>query len=258
MKNTKGKEKTKYAKLINGIIAIFIVIPLLYLVYYINIEKAGASNNEKVINTAKSSPEDTSKLQLAVAAAKSTPSETNYISLSLEYYLAGKYTECVEAAKKALEYNPKSYAAYNNICSAYNQLGTWDKAIVAGKMALELLPGDERATNNLKISLDGKAKQDTLIADGITLVKSYPNETNYMSLGNIYYSAGKYEAAIKSYEKVIGLNAKNIIAYNNICSANNELGKWKEAAEACEKALKIDSTYSLSKNNLKIAKENLK
>jgi len=258
MKKDKGKQKAKNSKPVNIIITIFIVFPLFYLIYHVNVEKAGASNNVKGNYSAVTTPADTSKLGLAIALAKSTPNETNFISLSLDYYLSGKYTECVEAARKALEYNPKSYAAYNNICSAYNQLGSWDKAIVAGKMALEIVPGDERATNNLKIATDGKARQQLQITDGETLVKSYPTETNYMNLGNIYYSAGNFALAIKAYKKVTEINSKNIVAYNNICSAYNELGNWKEAAEYCEKALKIDTSYSLSKNNLKIAKENLK
>ena len=108
------------------------------------------------------------------------------------------------------------------------------------------------------MSTDGQAQQDKQIADAETLAKTTPNEKNYASLGNIYYSAKKYTLAIATFKKVLVYNSKNLVACNNICSANNELGNWKEAAEYCEKALKIDSTFSLAKNNLNVAKQFLK
>ena len=258
MKNSRKQQKTTNGKLVNAIISIMIILPLCYLMYYIKIEKAGASETYKGDAPALKVTPDTSKLQKAIDLVNTAPSETNYINLSLQYYYSGKYRLCAEAANKALTYNPKSYAAYNNLCSAYNQLGLWSKAIVAGKKALEIVPGDALATNNLKVSTDGKAKQDKSLTDAEALVKTTPNEKNYMTLGGLYYSAEKYELAISAYEKAITYNSKNIAAYNNICSASNELGKWTQAAEYCQKALKIDSTYNLAKNNLKIAKANLK
>ncbi len=256
-KNTAIKQETKKVnKLVSGIIAVLVVLPLCYLVYFVNIEKVNAAKKADTADMI--APADTSKLQQAITLAMSTPNETNYVNLSLQYFYVHNYVQCVEASKKALEYNPKSFVAYNNICSAYNNLGMWDKAIIAGKMALEIKPGNELATANLKVSTDGQAGQDKQIADAETLAKTSPNEKNYMSLGNIYYSAKKFAQAIASFKKVLGYNSKNIAACNNICSANNELGNWKEAAEYCEKALKIDSTFTLAKNNLNVAKQFLK
>ena len=164
----------------------------------------------------------------------------------------------MEASQKAAEYNPKSYAAYNNMCSAFNQLAMWEEAMNAGEKALEIVPGDQLATNNLKVSVDGKAKQDKSIAEAVTLTQTSPNEVNFSSLGYIYYNARKYELSIKAYQKVLTFNSKSIIAYNNICSAYNELHRYQEAIENCTQALKIDSSYALSKNNLKAAKDALK
>jgi len=260
MKNLKDKEKTSRSKWVNVIISVLILFPLCYLVYIVNIGKAGASDISKNTNERNNTPTDSAlvKLQAAIDLAKSFPNETNYINLSLEYYNNGKHQECVEASKKALEYNANSYPAYNNLCSAYNQLGLWDDAITAGEKALEVKPGDQLAQNNLQASRDGKVKQDKSILDAETLVKTSPNEINYLSLGNIYYSARKYELAIKSYKKTLTYNNKSVAAYNNICSAYNTIGNYKDAIINCEKALKIDSSYILAKNNLKIAKDNLK
>jgi len=260
MENFKDKVKTTQSKLVIAIISILILFPLCYLVYTVNIRKAEASDISKNANELTNAPTDSvlGKLQTAIDLAKTAPNETNYINLSLEYYNNAKYNECVDASKKALDFNPRSYAAYNNLCSAYNQLGKWEEAIKAGEKALEIVPGDQLATNNLNVSIGGKTKQDKSIADAENLVKTSPNEINYSNLGYLYYTAGKFEFSIRSFEKVLIYNNKSVIAYNNICSAYNELGKYREAVIYCEKALKIDSSYILSKNNLKIAKDNMK
>lgn len=253
-------KKANNVKLVSYILAVLIVVPLVYLMYYLTVVKpkmtAAKSDTTAVKNAVVDSVQI--KIQAAIDLVKFSPNEGNYISLSLVYYNCGKYTECIEAAQKALAYNPKSYAAYNNLCSAYNMLAYWDEAIAAGKKALEIQPGDPLATNNLKVSTDGKAKQLQGISDAEVLVKKTPNEANYLSLGNLYYAARKFELAITSYKSAIKYNPKNIVTYNNLCSASNELGKYKEAKEYCETALKIDSTYSLAKNNLKVAEDKLK
>ena len=260
MKNQKNKGYSKSNKYINIIVSLLIIIPVIYLVFVINTKKTlNKIPKSDSLSSNNFSPDSSlAKLQKTLDIAKANPNEKTLIDLSLEFYKAARYKECVGAALKALQYNPNCYAAYNNICSSYNQLGLWDEAVVAGKKALEIVPGDQLATNNLKVSMEGKAKYDKALADAISLAKSNPNEKNYIDLGNVYYNGGKFEIAISYYQKALSINNKNVLAYNNICSAYNQLGNWKLAEENCNKALAIDSTYKLAKNNLKFAKDNLK
>jgi len=44
-------------------------------------------------------------------------------------------------------------------------------------------------------------------------------------------------------------------AWNNICAANNKLGRYQEAAQACEQALRIRPDFGLARNNLQYARE---
>lgn len=244
------------------LILLLIFIPVVYLVYrnyYVpNVSEKVEMNAALDTTTTTANRGKQESLQKAIDLAESQPNENNFINLSLEYYYNGKYKECATAAENALKYNAQSYAAYNNLCSAYNMLGYWDDAIVAGKKALEIRPGDQLAANNLKASTDGKALQDKKISEALSLATASPSEANYLSLGTIYYSARKFELAIAAYKKALSYNSKNVVTYNNICSAYNELGKWSDAAENCQKALAIDSTFMLAKNNLKVAQENLK
>lgn len=83
---------------------------------------------------------------------------SNYISLSLSCYQLGLYTKTIEYCEKALRYDPRSYVAYNNICSAYNSLGQHDKAAIACEKGLELEPGSELLQNNLDAARQGIRK----------------------------------------------------------------------------------------------------
>lgn len=91
-----------------------------------------------------------SKLETAESLAKSNPSPENFLTLSLEYYNAGRFEDCINACEEALKLKPDYDYAYNNICSAYNMLGKWDKAMEAGKKAVALNPGSQLAKNNLE------------------------------------------------------------------------------------------------------------
>jgi len=260
MKKIENKLKTKKHLLLKSIISILIVLPLCYLVHYINAEDVYACQPAKNLSANTVVPQDSSliKLQSALDLIKTNPTEDNYINLSYHYYMNAMYNECVTAAQKAITLNALSYSSYNNLCCAYNMLGKWTKAIAAGKKALEINKGDQLATNNLAVSVYGKEKQDKEIAAAETLVKHSPSEVNYLDLGYLYYMSENFDLSISTYKKVIEINKKSVIAYNNICAAYNELGKYKEAKEYCETAIKIDSTFSLAKNNLKVSEDKLK
>ena len=82
-------------------------------------------------------------------SASANRSADNYLDLSLAYYQAKRFPDCIDASRKALSLKPDFAAAYNNICAAYNAIGQWDSAIVAGREAVRLDPGNNLAKNNL-------------------------------------------------------------------------------------------------------------
>jgi len=89
------------------------------------------------------------KLDVAIETAKKSPTADNYLNLSLKYYEAGLFNECIEACKEALKIKPDFALAYNNMCSAYNELKMYDKAIEACNKAIAIQPDYELAKNNL-------------------------------------------------------------------------------------------------------------
>lgn len=106
-------------------------------------------NDAKCLAYIDASKNKKTKLDVAIETAKNSPTSDNYINLSLHYYEAGMYAECITACEEALKINPDNAIAYNNICSAYNALKMYDKAIAACNKALEIDPVHNFAKGNL-------------------------------------------------------------------------------------------------------------
>ena len=83
------------------------------------------------------------------AAAKQTQTAENLLNLSLTFYQAGRYEECIKAAQKALLLNPNYPEAYNNIAAAWNAMGRYEEGIQAAAQAVRLKPDFRLARNNL-------------------------------------------------------------------------------------------------------------
>ena len=104
------------------------------------------------LKIAKSKP----KTKGEMLALKEPESHDGWITLSLDLYYEGDYKAMINACNKALEYDPNSYLAYNNICSAHIELEQWAKAIAACEKAVALKPDFENAVNNLKLAREKK------------------------------------------------------------------------------------------------------
>jgi protein O-mannosyl-transferase len=86
-----------------------------------------------------------------------------YLGLSLASYQAGRYHDCIEAARQALRLRPNYAEAYNNIAAAHQALGEWDDAIDAAQAALRLRPDLQIARNNLAWSQGQKTLERSRI-----------------------------------------------------------------------------------------------
>jgi tetratricopeptide (TPR) repeat protein len=180
------------------------------------------------------------------AAVKAKPSVDDYINLSLAYYNAHAYDECVTAAQEALKLDSNSVIALNNICSAQNMLGNYDAAIIAGRNALIKNGGFAQARGNLAEALRCKAVMDSLTKNQ----PKNPGSDYWVNLSVSYYNAKMYAQTIRAAENALAINPKDFNAWNNICVACNRLEWYDRAVEAGQKALAIKPDFVLAKNNL--------
>ncbi|MEL6944873.1 MAG: tetratricopeptide repeat protein, partial [Bacteroidota bacterium] len=79
----------------------------------------------------------------------------------------------------------------------------------------------------------------------------------YTYLGLSKRKLGRYEEAIKDYDKAITLDKGYAIAYNNRGNAKYDLRHFQAAKADYEKALSLNPNYTTAKDNLKMANEKL-
>ncbi len=125
---------------------------------------------------------------------------------ALAAYERGEPELAVELLREAVEADPGSAVAANDLGSVLAQLGRLDEAISALRRAIELAP-------------------------------SYPEAHN--NLANLYQMTGNPEAAVASYRTALRLQPEYAEAYRNLASGLRRLGRMEEAAAALAKAVSI-------------------
>jgi protein O-mannosyl-transferase len=108
------------------------------------------------LNTAPAEVIVETKIRQALEAVKKQATHESYLELSLAYYNAGRFEDCIKACEASLKLKQDYVLAYNNICSAYNQLEQWDKAIEAGEKGLRIDPTNELLKGNLQLAKSKK------------------------------------------------------------------------------------------------------
>jgi len=98
-------------------------------------------------------------IEEAEADLRQRPTAEGYLNLSLLYHRAGRFQECIAAARSALGIKADYAEAYNNIAAAYAGLGQWEEAIRAAQRALVLKPDFQLARNNLSWAEQEKRQQ---------------------------------------------------------------------------------------------------
>ena len=99
--------------------------------------------------------------------------------------------------------------------------------------------------------------QEALDAVG-ALIKDYPNESLLFNIsGACYAGLGKFNAAVKHYEKAIAIKPDYSKAHFNLGVTLQELGQGDVAVQSYEKALVIEPDYAEAHNNLGIALKEL-
>ncbi len=81
--------------------------------------------------------------------AATAPTVGVYLDLGTFRYRQGALDESIAASEAALELDPDSAIAHNNLCAAYAKSERWEEAVRECEKALELDPDYPRASNNL-------------------------------------------------------------------------------------------------------------
>jgi len=135
-----------------------------------------------------------------------SPTPEKYLDLSLKYFKSNRFEDCISAANKALELQPKYAEAYNNIGIANFHLKEYQKSILAYQSALKLKPNYILAQNNLR-----KA-QETLKNPRTNNKKTETAKVNeFINLSLQFYNEGNYEKCIEAAQKSIAIAKQSFL-----------------------------------------------
>ncbi len=168
-----------------------------------------------------------------------------YLWRGYQAVAAGKYEQAVEAYKQAIELNPDSARAYNNLGNLHYRLGEYSQAIETYQAAVEINPGYAEAYNNLGVVYSKTGKNGPAFnayEKAIELNPAYA--VAYNNLGNVCGKLGESKTAIEAYEKAVELKPDYAVAYYNLGNAYYNIGKDREALTACKKAVELKPDFA--------------
>lgn len=90
-----------------------------------------------------------------------TANFNDYLTLSVAYYRAKRYDDCIIATKEALKLQPALAEAESNMAACYHALGRDDEAITALRDVVRLRPDFDMAWTNLRILERDKLEKRT-------------------------------------------------------------------------------------------------
>ncbi len=131
--------------------------------------------------------------------------------------------------------NPESYAYYSVFLG---EQGRKEEALAIARRGLAVSPTHVRL-NALVIS---------------TSAGSAPTPEDLLDLSLRLYQERKYEESLAAARNALTLRPEWDLAWNNICAAQNSLGRWDEAIAAGEQAVRLNPDNQLARNNLAVAR----
>jgi superkiller protein 3 len=87
------------------------------------------------------------------------------------------------------------------------------------------------------------------------LARTNPTSENRITLSVAFIRANQPVSALPILNALVAEDPKNAVAWNNLCVAHNMLAEYPQAINACNKAIGIDPSFQLARNNLKWAQD---
>ena len=169
-----------------------------------------------------------------------------YNSLGTSQRRQGKVALAFKSYENALVSDPENIQSYINLSSFHSQKGNREKGLdYAAKGLIIDSQNQEILLIRAKIYEDLK-KYDLAEKDFQNAISSAPEnmipKTNYAAFKK---SRGKFEEALKDYNQLLAEKPESLI-YNNRADTYLAMKKYKEALADVEKAIKLDSKFSLT------------
>ncbi|MGO9863132.1 MAG: DUF3857 domain-containing protein [Terriglobales bacterium] len=176
-----------------------------------------------------------SAISLLKKAVEADPkSKTAWNDLGLAYFGLMQDDLAVEAYQKQIEIDPHHQYAFNNLGRVYLRQRKYEEAVKWFKKQIEIDPLDKYAHSNLGSAYLGQHKYQEAVPELEQAASLTPSTEAEMRLGSAYLQAGQIEKGTAVLQKVAEANPKpvtlNDIGYQ-LADANTSLPKALEYAQ---------------------------
>jgi tetratricopeptide (TPR) repeat protein len=227
------------------LLVVILALPLIYLFYKTNDLPANVNQDQPA--PAPNAAVDIPALEKAVAE---NPTVENLVNLSTAYINNQMPGKSIEHLKRAVELDPKSAVAYNDLGVAYTMLQQYQNGIDACRMALKADTSFQLAKNNLKWATDERDKVIAAIGELEKVSKEKKNAAYYMDLGMDHFKIGDYDKAIEIWSKAAEMDPKSGAPLSSIGTAFMMKNQVDDAIAIFKKAVAMNPDDQLAKNNL--------
>jgi tetratricopeptide (TPR) repeat protein len=152
-------------------------------------------------------------------AMKYTARETApyYVASGAAYGEDGQYERAFELLNKAIQLDPASGDAYNNIGLFYSRAGNHAMSIQMLNRAIQLSPKDDSPPYNIGNTYVALGDAQTAIEYYKHAIALNPaSERAWLNLGNSYGTLRDYSNALNAFRKVLEINPSSASARHNI------------------------------------------
>jgi len=190
-------------------------------------------------------------------AVRVNPSAESRLNLSVAYIRANQPGRAIPILDSVVAEDANNALAWNNLCVANTMQKAYDIAIKDCTNAIRIKPDFQLARNNLKWAEDESRRAIETLSRQEQVAPVSRDSNSYLAEGLNFYSVGNYDQAIKSWRRALELDSKNALAANNIGTALMLKKRVADAIPWFEKALSLDPTLQIAKNNLAWAHDEL-
>ncbi len=164
----------------------------------------------------------------------------------------GRFEEAIQCHDRALETNPRDNMAWFNKAYAQDQLGLTRDVIVSYRKYIEVAPAKEAKYIEL-------ARQRLRTLEGISFNNRdhVDKAEQWINRGSSLANLGRYDEAIKCYDKALEINPQHVMAWLRKGVAADSLGLERNAAAAYRKFIEIAPASEYAKG-IELARQRLR